>query len=110
LHSNASLRFHEVDNEQLIAYSKSAAQGEETILTVVNLDVHHTQRGWVSLPLDQWKLGTHEVFQCHELLTGARYLWSGPRNYVELVPGTVPAHILRLRRYVRTEHDFDYFL
>jgi hypothetical protein len=29
---------------------------------------------------------------------------------VELVPGSLPAHILRLRRWVRTERDFDYFL
>jgi hypothetical protein len=29
---------------------------------------------------------------------------------VELVPESLPAHILRLRRWVRTERDFDYYL
>ena len=46
----------------------------------------------------------------HDLLTGARYLWQGAQNYVELNPAFIPAHILRVRRHVRTEQDFDYYL
>jgi len=34
----------------------------------------------------------------------------GRRNYVMLDPARMPAHVLKLRRYLRTEHDFDYFL
>ena len=49
-------------------------------------------------------------YQMHELLTGARYLWSGARNYVSLDPQHAPAHIVSLRRRVRGERDFDYFL
>ena len=45
-----------------------------------------------------------------ELLTDARYLWTGARNFVMLDPARVPAHVFRLRHHVRTEHDFDYFL
>ncbi len=44
------------------------------------------------------------------MLTGARFLWSGARNFVELDPARAPAHVFRLRRRVRTERDFDYFL
>lgn len=108
LQSNRSLQFHTVDNEQIIAYSKRDDGGQDFILTVVNLDPHHVQRGWVTLPLEQW--GFAAAYQVHELLTDARYLWSGPRNFVELDPQFVPAHVLVLRRYVRTEHDFDYFM
>jgi starch synthase (maltosyl-transferring) len=43
-------------------------------------------------------------------LTGARFLWQGTRNFVQLDPHQVPAHILRLRRRVRSERDFDYFI
>jgi len=46
----------------------------------------------------------------HELLTGERYLWHGQRNYVEIDPHHLPVHVFRLRRKVRTEQDFDYFL
>ncbi len=49
-------------------------------------------------------------FQVHDLLSGARYLWQGARNYVSLDPAHAPAHIFRIRRRVRTERDFDYFL
>jgi starch synthase (maltosyl-transferring) len=45
----------------------------------------------------------------HDLLTGARFIWHGRRNYIELDPRYSSAHIFRLRRYVRTERDFDYF-
>ena len=39
----------------------------------------------------------------------ARFLWQGGSNYVELNPHVLPAHIFRVRRRMRTEHDFDYF-
>jgi starch synthase (maltosyl-transferring) len=110
LHTDFNLEFHEVDNEHLIAYSKKTEDLGNVIITIVNLDPHHTQRGWVRLPLEQWGFGLHDVYQLHELLTGAHYLWTGQTNYVELNPQFVPAHVFRLRRYVRTEQDFDYFL
>jgi starch synthase (maltosyl-transferring) len=79
-------------------------------VTVVNLDPHHTQSGWVELPLEDFGLEPQQPYQVHDLLTDARYLWHGARNYVELNPQVVSAHIFRLRRRVRSEHDFDYFM
>jgi starch synthase (maltosyl-transferring) len=110
LQSDHSLEFLETDNEQIIAYSKSSGDGTDIIVSVVNLDPHHTQRGWVTLPLDGWGISPRDNLQFHDLLTDARFLWSGRRIYVELDPQFVPAHLLVLRRYVRTERDFDYFL
>ncbi len=46
----------------------------------------------------------------HDLLTGGRFLWHGSRDFVMLDPQRVPAHIFRVRRRVRREQDFDYFL
>jgi starch synthase (maltosyl-transferring) len=77
---------------------------------VVNLDPHHAQGGYVELPLARFELEPDRPFQAHELLTEARYLWSGARNYVELDPASMPAQIFRIRRRVRSEHDFEYFL
>jgi len=110
LQSDASLRFVPVDNEQLIAYLKSVPKPENTVLAVVNLDPHHAQSGWVELDLDALGVDARAPYQMHELLTGARYLWSGPRNFVRLDPARAPAHLFVLRRRVRTERDFDYFL
>jgi starch synthase (maltosyl-transferring) len=108
--SNDNLRFHEVDNEQIIAYSKISEDRSNEVLVVVNLDPHYKQSGFITLPLEELGIDPRQPYQAHDLLTDARYLWHGPRNYVELDPQTVPAHIFVIRRWVRTEHDFDYYL
>jgi len=110
LHGDWSLRFHAVENEQLLCYSKMAADFANVILVVVNLDPHHIHAGWLELSLETLGLDQHQPYQVHDLLSDARYLWQGSRNYVELNPQSVPAHIFRLRRRVRTERDFDYFM
>jgi starch synthase (maltosyl-transferring) len=110
LANNRRLKFHAIDNNQLIAYSKTTDDMDNIILTVVNLDPNYTQSGWLDLPLDYLGLDPHQAFQAHDLLTDSRYLWQGPRNYVELNPQVMPAHILRIRRRVRSERDFDYFM
>ncbi len=45
-----SLRFHPIDNDQLIAYAQDD-DGANVILTAVNLDPQHPQSGWVELDL-----------------------------------------------------------
>ncbi|HEX9787594.1 MAG TPA: alpha-1,4-glucan--maltose-1-phosphate maltosyltransferase [Candidatus Binatia bacterium] len=110
LQSDRSLRFHETDNEQILCYTKQSEDLDNVIAVVVNLDPHHVQSGWVNIPLETLALDPVESYQAHDLLTGARFLWHGPRNYVELNPPVTPAHILRLRRRVRREQDFDYFM
>jgi starch synthase (maltosyl-transferring) len=110
LHGDWSLEFHPVDNDQLICYSKQSDDGSNLVIMVVNLDPHHTHSGFVSLPLERLKIDTAHPFQAHDLLTGSRYVWNGPRNFVELNPASVPAHILRIRRRLRSETDFEYFL
>ncbi len=109
LHSNGSLEFHPTDNDQIIVYSKASEDHENVILTVVNLDPHHTHSSWVQLHLEHIGIEAGQRFQVHDLLTGARYLWQGARNYVELNPQFIPAHIFRVRRRIRSEQDLDYY-
>ena len=110
LQSDRSLRFYPVDNDEIICYSKATANHTNVILVVVNLDPYHTQSGWLELPLEELRLDPLQPFQVHDLLTEARYLWHGPRCYVELNPNSVPAHIFRVRHRIRREQDFDYFM
>lgn len=110
LQSNQRLQFHDIDNEQLIAYSKTTTDGANIIVTVVNLDPHHKHSGWLTLPLQQFAIDPGQPYQAHDLLSNARYFWSGARNYIELDPRAVPAHIFAVRRRLRTERDFDYFM
>jgi len=110
LQSNRGLRFHPVDNDQLIAYSKTTEDGADSVLTIVNLDPHNKHTGWLELELGSLGVESNKAFQVHDLLSGARFLWQGNRNFISLDPGYSPAHIFRIRRRVRTERDFDYFL
>ncbi len=99
-----------MDNDQLIAYSKATEDFSNFILVVVNLDPHHRHSGWLDLPVESLGLDPHQAYQVHDLLSDARYFWHGSRNYVELNPHVCPAHIFRVRRRLRTERDFDYFM
>lgn len=110
LQQDLSLQFIDADNDNLLCYAKTTADNIDTILVVANLDPHHTQSGWVTLPLDLFRLDEPSSYQVQDLLTSARFLWNGARNFVEINPLVAPAHIFKLRRHVRTEHDFDYFL
>lgn len=109
-HDNESLRFHPVDNDQLICYSKWTADGSNVVVVVVNLDPHHKQVGWIELPLADFDLEPSRPYQAHDLLGEGRFLWQGSKNYVELDPRIVPAHIFRMRKRVRSESQFEYFL
>jgi starch synthase (maltosyl-transferring) len=110
LQSDWRLQFHPTDNEELICYSKSTEDLTNVILVVVNLNPHHTHTGWLELGLERLGVDAERSFQMHDLLSDARYLWHGPRNYVELNPHVMPAHIFRVRRRIRSEHDFEYYL
>ena len=110
LKTSTGLRFHEIDNHEVICYTRTSADGDELLLIVVSLDPHHRQSGWVELPLDELELDPTRPFQVHDLLTDARYMWHGSRNYVELDPHTSPAHVFQIRKRIRTERDFEYFL
>lgn len=110
LQSDQSLRFFPVDNDNLLCYAKSDTRHNNLVVVVVNLDPHHVHSGWIELDLAELGIDAHIPYQMHDLLSGARFLWSGPRNFVRIDPERAPAHIFALRRKVRTEHNFDYFL
>jgi starch synthase (maltosyl-transferring) len=110
LQQNRRLRFIPLDNEQLIGFVKFTEEAANIVVVVANLDPHHVQSGWLELPLEALDLDPQRSYQVHDMLSDARYLWTGARNYVELDPHVLPVHVFRIRKRVRTEHDFDYYL
>jgi starch synthase (maltosyl-transferring) len=108
LQQNATLRFHAADNDHVLCYSKTT--GDNVVVIVVSLDPRNVQTAWIDLDLAELGLDARKSYQVHDLLSGARRIWHGPRNFVKLDPNVVPAHIFRIRRRVRTERDFEYFL
>jgi len=94
LHQLRNLRFHRVDQPELMCFSKRATiggrPGTDTVLVVVNLDPHQTREAtvWLDLPA----LGVDREFTVTDELTGESFSW-GNANYVRLDPAARPAHI-----------------
>jgi starch synthase (maltosyl-transferring) len=97
LHDIRRLRFHGIDNGQLIAYSKTTEDYSNVIFVVVNLDQRNPQSGWTTLDLGELGVGASEPFDVEDLLTGATHTWQGPSNFVRLDATGEPAHVFRIR-------------
>ncbi len=110
LQTTWNLRFYEADNDSLLFYGKSTEDLSNIILVVVNLDPFHIQSGWVNVPLRELEIDPRQPYLVHDLLSDNKYIWQGERNYVELNPRMMPAGIFRLRKRLRREMDFDYFV
>ena len=87
LQSDHRLRFYHTDNDRLLFYGKTTPDLSNVVLVAVNLDPHHTQSGWVRLPLEDVGLRPHSSYEVEDLLTGVFYLWHGETNFVSLHPG-----------------------
>jgi starch synthase (maltosyl-transferring) len=87
-----TLRFHDVDNPNLICFSKTDPGSQDAVLVVVSLSSQHTQIGTTALDLPELGLDWHERLHVTDELSGASYDW-GQFNYVELDPYREPAHV-----------------
>ncbi len=91
-----NLRFHDCDNPNLLAYSKT--DGDDRLLFIVNLDPHATQAGWISIDKAALGLDADQIFGVHDLLSGESYAW-GDRNFVELNPFKEVLHVFQVERF-----------
>lgn len=95
-----NLRFHTVENDQILFYSKATEALDNVLLFLVNLDPFNTQSGFTYVPIEQFGINESDPYQVHDLLTDDKYVWRGRRNFVMLDPSNRPAHIFRVRRLV----------
>jgi starch synthase (maltosyl-transferring) len=109
LQSDRSLQFLTIDNDQLLAYAKTSADGANVVFTVVNIDPYNVQSGWLELDPTQFGVEPGEAFQMHDQLSDQRFLWQGERHFVRLDPHQVPAHVMSLQKRLRHDTDFDNF-
>jgi starch synthase (maltosyl-transferring) len=103
------LRFLAIDNPQMLAFAKTDGV-HDAVVVVANLDPHNAHSAWLELPLEHLGLTHDAPYRMDDLLGGGSFLWQGARNFVRLDPGGVVAHVFAVRRRVRTEKEFDYFL
>jgi len=98
-----NLRFHTVENEQIIFYSKATEGLDSIILVLVNLDPYNSQSGFAYVPLESFGINGNDPFQVEDLLTGEKFVWHGRRNFVMLDPHSRPAHVFKVRRLIGME-------
>ncbi|MFH0813628.1 MAG: alpha-1,4-glucan--maltose-1-phosphate maltosyltransferase [Pseudomonadota bacterium] len=110
LQTTGNVKFYEVDNDYLLFYAKVTEDFSNIILVVVNIDPFHTQSGWVKVPINELGVDPAQPYMVHDLLSDDKFIWQGERNYVELNPQVLPAKIFRVRRKLKRERDFDYFM
>jgi starch synthase (maltosyl-transferring) len=97
LQTLTNIEFLPTDDDKILFFAKRTADGANTLLTAVNLDPYspHQTTAWV--PPHLVGVAPGGKYEVHDLLSDERYTWS-EHNYIRLVPGEKPAHILRVER------------
>ncbi|UDY37152.1 alpha-1,4-glucan--maltose-1-phosphate maltosyltransferase [Dermatobacter hominis] len=103
LHRIGSMRFHDVDNDDLLVYSHhrpATDDGEpaDTVVCVVNVNPYEAREATVHLDLGALGLADGVPYQVRDELDGTTYTWGGPANYVLLDPVERPGHVLAVVR------------
>jgi starch synthase (maltosyl-transferring) len=90
-----TIRFHHIDNDALLAYSKFDPVSGDTVLTVVTLNPFGPEQGTLWLDMGALGMQPYDRFWVRDEITGEEYQW-GQSNYVRLEPVRAVAHILNM--------------
>jgi starch synthase (maltosyl-transferring) len=96
LQHNHDLWFLPTNDDETVAYVKTAPDGSDPVLTVVNLDMTRARDVWVGLPVQALGLPADEPYVVEQTLTGQQLTWSGEWNHVRLDPDSMPAAVIPL--------------
>ncbi|MGD9622704.1 MAG: alpha-1,4-glucan--maltose-1-phosphate maltosyltransferase [Mycolicibacterium sp.] len=90
-----TIRFHHIDNDALLAFSKFDPVTGDQVLVVVTLNPFGPEEA--TLWLDMGALGMEQAdrFWVRDEITGDEYHW-GQANYVRLEPARAVAHLLHM--------------
>jgi starch synthase (maltosyl-transferring) len=95
LHELRNLRFEQIDNSQLIAFSKRHA--DEVVVVTCVLDPNSPQAGTLHLDLAALGFGDAAQVLARDLITGQTWAW-GSHNYIRHDPHFTCAHAVVLER------------
>ena len=90
-----TIRFHHVDNDALVAYSKFDPVSGDTVLVVVTLNPFGAEQGTVWLDMGALGMAPYDRFWVRDEISGEEYQW-GQSNYVRLEPAKAVAHVLNM--------------
>lgn len=84
LQSHLGIRFHKVDNDQLLFFSKTTPDRDNVVIVAISLDPHARQTGMLELPLWQWGLPDNGTVHVHDVFDDHRFTLHGKHHHVEL--------------------------
>ncbi|WP_099024516.1 alpha-1,4-glucan--maltose-1-phosphate maltosyltransferase [Mycolicibacterium palauense] len=95
LQQNRTIRFHHIDNDALLAYSKFDPVTGDCVLVVVTLNALGPEEA--TLWLDMGALGreTYDRFWVRDEITGEEYQW-GQSNFIRIDPARAVTHIVNM--------------
>ncbi len=89
------VHLHDVDNDQLLAYSKLDPATGDQVLVVINLNSYEANQGTITLDMPALGLRYSDVVDVRDEVTGQTFRW-GERNFVRLLPWDNVAHVIAL--------------
>jgi starch synthase (maltosyl-transferring) len=99
-----NLKFYWSDNDNILCYGKSLPSQADYILIVLNLDPYLAHESMIHFPVEDFGLSAGEQYEAHDLISNARYFWTGGSQYVRLDPHAEPAHIFAIRHWNRVDY------
>ncbi len=96
LQTHLGVAFLNAANEAILAYERATDDRSNVVLVAVNLDPHAAQEADFELPLWKWRLPDTASLEAEDLLTDARFAWSGKTQRLRLTPER-PYAIWRVR-------------
>ena len=96
LQTHLGITFLFAPNDLVIAYEKATADRSNVVFVTVSLDPNTAQESDFDLPLWKWGLPDNATVQVEDLVSGARFSWTGRLQHVRLTPEQ-PYAIWRVR-------------
>jgi starch synthase (maltosyl-transferring) len=90
-----TIRFHHIDNDALLAFSKFDPLTGDAVLAVITLNPFGPENGTLWLDMAALGMEPYDRFWVRDEITGEEYQW-GQANYVRLEPVKAVAHILNM--------------
>lgn len=90
-----TIKFHAVDNDAVLAYSKFDPITGDCVLVVVTLNPFGAEEATLWLDMGALGMEWYERFWVRDEVTGEEYQW-GQTNYIRLDPARAVAHILNM--------------
>jgi starch synthase (maltosyl-transferring) len=90
-----TIKFHAIDNDALLAYSKFDPITGDCVLVVVTLNAFGPEEATIWLDMGALGMEPYDRFWVRDEVTGDEYQW-GQANYVRIDPARSVAHILNM--------------